>query len=112
MHINNQKRIQTFAFFIALFLGVSLSIYLAVSARSNQGLSDDVFLEGRVNPNIASVESLERLPGVGRGKADAIVRYRDSFEGEIVFKSCDDLEKVNGIGVKTAENICAYLKFN
>lgn len=55
----------------------------------------------RVNINEADVETLARsLNGVGPGKAEAIVRYREAF-GEFV--SVDELAEVKGIGTATVE---------
>lgn len=54
-----------------------------------------------VNINQASVEELtEMLQGVGAGKAQAIVDYRDSNGS---FESIDQLTEVNGIGAATVE---------
>jgi len=50
-----------------------------------------------VNVNSASVEQLAALPGIGRSKAEAIVRERSKKP----FSAVGDLERVNGIGPKT-----------
>ncbi len=50
-----------------------------------------------VNVNSASVEQLAALPGIGRSKAEAIVRER----AKKPFAKVGDLERVNGIGSKT-----------
>lgn len=48
-----------------------------------------------VDINRATAEQLEKLSGVGRTRADAIVEFRDALGG---FDSIDDLKQVPGIG--------------
>jgi len=72
-------------------------------------------LDSRLNPNDATVESLVRLPGLGLGRAGAIVAYRESLyrEGRYpAFENCEDLRKVRGIGPKTVQNISAWITFD
>jgi len=49
---------------------------------------------GLVNINLATKEELMTLPGIGEGRATAIIEYRDSCGG---FKTPEDLLKVDGI---------------
>ncbi|HLB73672.1 MAG TPA: helix-hairpin-helix domain-containing protein [Sedimentisphaerales bacterium] len=90
------------AFFLAGFSGGSPVVGLA--------------LDDRVNPNDAPMASLVRLPGIGVSRAAAIVAYRDSFRQDdargMAFGDCNDLQKVKGIGPKTAESLCEWLKFD
>jgi comEA protein len=53
---------------------------------------------GKVNINTADEAALVALKGIGKGKAKAIIEYRQK-NGP--FKSVDDLMKVEGIGDKT-----------
>ena len=74
-------------------------------------------LANQVNPNEASWASLARLPGIGRGKAQAIVRYRQDYRNRhdsavIVFRRAEDLAHVRGIGAVTVERMKAYLAFH
>lgn len=55
-----------------------------------------------ININTASSEELDKLPGVGPVKAQAIVEYREKFG---VFLSVKDLLKVNGINQDLFEQI-------
>lgn len=55
-----------------------------------------------VNLNTATQAELESLEGVGPVKAQAILDYRKKNGG---FKSVDELEKVDGIGASTLENV-------
>ena len=71
-------------------------------------------LTEKINPNFAPVGSLVRLPGIGIGRAGAIVTYRDAAfakGGVRAFASCEDLQKVRGIGPATAYNIGQWLEF-
>lgn len=60
----------------------------------------------RIDPNTASAEELDRLPGVGPAVADRIVEER-ARGGP--FRSAADLARVPGIGPKAVERIAPYL---
>ena len=109
-----QNRIQSFAFVIGVCVAVCFCIGLAVSNLQGSGQSCEIKLEGEINPNDAPIVSLVRLPGIGVGRAEAIVAYREDFSKEgpnKAFQDSDDLQKIKGIGPKTAENISEWLKF-
>lgn len=55
-----------------------------------------------VNVNTAASAALESLPGIGPAKAAAIIADRDA-NGP--FASCNDLQRVRGIGPATVANI-------
>ena len=59
-----------------------------------------------LNPNTASAEELERLPGIGEVTAERIVSYRQAHGA---FTQLSDLLKVKGIGQATYREIAAYL---
>jgi len=109
-----QSGIQSFAFVIGVCVAVCFCIGLAVSNLQGSGQSCEIKLEGEINPNDAPVASLVRLPGIGVGRAEAIVAYREDFSKEgpnKAFQDSDGLQKVKGIGPKTAQNISKWLKF-
>ncbi len=110
-----QNRIQSFAFVIAAGACVLFSIALAASGLLGVGQSCQIVLDEQINPNDAPSASLVRLPGIGIGRAGAIVAYRDNFgkknSNSRTFRNCEDLQKVKGIGPKTVENISEWLKF-
>lgn len=60
------------------------------------------------NINTASAAAIEKLPGVGKKSAAAIVAYRTE-KGK--FKTPKDLLKVKGIGEKTLEKIQNLVSF-
>lgn len=70
-----------------------LAILVAVIAFACPGLALAL-----VDINSASETQLETLPGIGPGKAQAIVEYR---QANGPFKSIDELGRVKGIGDKT-----------
>ncbi|WP_052035826.1 ComEA family DNA-binding protein [Tumebacillus flagellatus] len=57
---------------------------------------------GKVNVNTASAADLDKLPGIGSARAEAIVKYRED-QGR--FSTVDDLRNVPGFGVKLVESI-------
>ena len=110
-----QARIQSFAFVIAASVCVLFCVCFAVSGLTGFELSHEIELESRINPNDAPLTSLVRLPGIGIGRAEAIVAYREDFSARngnrAAFENCDDLQEVKGIGPKTVQNISEWLKF-
>lgn len=59
--------------------------------------------------NTATVSELDKLPGLGKTKAKAVVEYR---EKNGAFKSVDELDRVKGIGKATVEKLRAHLSVN
>lgn len=113
-----QERIQSFAFVISVCICVALTAGIVTScfAEYNSTIaSREIALEEKINPNDAPVASLARLPNIGLVRAEAIIAYRNSFLVQGVnnpaFRDCNDLQKVKGIGPKTAQNISEWLIF-
>lgn len=59
-----------------------------------------------ININTASVEELQKLPGIGSAKAMAIVQYRSVF-GD--YYDINELKNVSGIGESVFEGIRDYI---
>jgi competence protein ComEA len=57
---------------------------------------------GKLNLNAATAEELDKLPGIGSTRAQAIVEYRET-QGR--FLEIDDLKKVPGFGQKLVDQI-------
>ena len=110
-----QDRIRAFAFVIGMSICVLLCIVFAASSFNAVRQSNIIELDERINPNESPVSSLLRLPGIGISRAEAIAVYRNNFSkeegGDKAFGNYDDLQKVKGIGPKTAENISQWLTF-
>jgi len=60
----------------------------------------------RVNLNRAEAWLLDALPGIGPGRAQAIVDYRDKYGP---FRRIEDLFKIEGIGSSTLDRIRALI---
>lgn len=111
---SEQSRIQGFAFVISAAICVLAVAFFSFSYFSKVGEQVEIVLSGRINPNDAPVASLVRLPGVGPARAEAIVAYREEYvkaAGKQAFANCDDLQKVKGIGPKTAEGLRKWVRF-
>jgi len=65
-----------------------------------------VTADGKVILNVASVEELTRLPGVGRKRAEAIAQLRTKLKR---FKSPTDLLRVKGIGPRGLKRMLPHL---
>ncbi|WP_181592969.1 helix-hairpin-helix domain-containing protein [Paenibacillus sp. YN15] len=57
---------------------------------------------GLIDINTASASRLDELPGIGPGKAQAIVAYR---QANGPFRTPEELKKVKGIGQKTYDGL-------
>ena len=69
---------------------------------------DNPTVPALININIATVDELETLPGIGATKAQAIIDFR-STNGN--FSSPNDLDNVPGIGPATINLIKPYITF-
>jgi len=75
-----------------------------------------LLLQDKIDPNKASWASLARLPGIGPGKAKAIIKFREEYKQSngrtaIAFQTDNDLCKVKGIGGLTVKKIKEYLVY-
>lgn len=76
--------------------------------KSSEVVSDGKFNQdeslktSQININTATIEELDKLPGVGEATANKIVNHR-SESGE--FKSIEEIKNVNGIGEKKFEEM-------
>ena len=99
------------AFVLAGTMAAILSIALSVIIIQRNA-QDRILLENRIDPNTATIGSLVRLPGIGIGRASAIIAYRENrSNGGPAFSDCNDLDDVTGIGPVTINNICEHLTF-
>jgi competence protein ComEA len=77
------------------------------SSSSAHSTSNKLAPGEKININTASVEELDRLPGIGKTKAQAIVDYRNQNGS---FKTLEDIEKVKGIKAGSFEKLKDYIK--
>ena len=117
MDRDRQNSIQSFAFVVSTCVAVSLCCGFVSNPGADESTLDqpEIELESRINPNLAPVESLVRLPGLGISRAGAIVAYRKSFnranDARAAFERGDDLQRISGIGPKTVQNMSEWMKF-
>ncbi len=71
-------------------------------ASVDSGSSASASKSNKININTAGIATLEKLPGIGEVKANAIIRYRKEHNG---FKTIHEITRVSGIGEKTFEKI-------
>lgn len=98
---------------------IAISILIVIFAMINilnytrQGMNKKVYAliieeeMKQISINLASVEELEVLPGIGPGLAQRIIEYR---EKNGAFRKIEDLKKVKGVGEKLFEKIKPYIK--
>lgn len=75
--------------------------------KESSNVSDSA--AGLVNINVATVEQLTKLPGIGAAKATAIISYRDENG---TFSSIEDIKNVSGIGDAIFANIESMITVN
>lgn len=79
----------------------------AEGAASGEERCPDSLMEGEViDLNSADVYELQRLPGVGEKRAQAIVAYREEHG---LFRSVEELIEVSGIGEGVLEGLKEYV---
>jgi len=117
MRQTDQNRIQSFAFIISVGAAACFCIGFMTNLRAVEShpVRNESQGQSRINPNEAPVESLVRLPGLGIGRAGAIVAYRENFtkysSKGLAFEDCNDLLKISGIGPKTVQSISEWVEF-
>ncbi len=69
-------------------------------------LSESPYSNGKLNINLAGVEELMILPGIGEETALRIIEYREQHGP---FQSIDGLLRVKGIGASKLDDIRQYI---
>lgn len=103
-----ERLVLIFLGFVFLF-GTILQYCFKTNPQFHESLnfidSDRVYQ--KIDPNTATIEELEALPYIGRITAQRIIAYR-SAHGP--FRSLDELKSVEGISLKTSQEIARFLK--
>ncbi len=94
---------------MAFLAGFVFCFCFAAAILRSSGKDAFAQIDGKLNPNIATVGELAELPSIGEKKAQAIADYRS--DKKKAFENAGDLEKVKGIGEKTADKIKEWIKF-
>jgi competence protein ComEA len=93
-------------FFPLIIISIIFLIGFINYKESFSNINDNSILEPlKIDLLTASVEDLIKLPYIGPSKANAIVKYRDTYG----FSSVEDIKNVPGIGEKTFLNIKDYI---
>lgn len=89
----------------------SLGMWKTPKDVGRKVITDDAELRKTLFPlnvNLATKKELQFLPTVGPGRADAIIKYRESVG---FFTSLDDLDDIPGIGPATLEKLAPLVVF-
>ena len=120
MKINVTKKVKVIVFSVIAVIALALGLYLeccdkkefVISSVPNQIDKSDIENkshyddEGRLDINLATIEELMELKGIGEVLALRIVNYREE-RGQ--FMAVEELTLVPGIGYKTLNNNREYI---
>jgi len=107
----DSDKIDISTFLIIIFICFLFSIGFVIFGGCLFDSTAPVELDGKININEASAVSMMRLPGIGISKAESIILYRQNCGRQKAFKNCEDLTRIHGIGVKTANGVKQYIRF-
>lgn len=120
MKINVTKKVKVIVFSVIAVIALALGLYLeccdkkefVISSVPNQIDKSDIENkshyddEGRLDINLATIEELMELKGIGEVLAPRIVNYREE-RGQ--FMAVEELALVPGIGYKKLNNNREYI---
>ena len=78
----------------------------ASPAPAEEPALEEVLVEKSVDINQASLEELDRLPGIGPALGQRIIDYREQNNG---FYDIEEIMEVSGIGEKTFQKLEPYI---
>ena len=78
----------------------------ASPAPAEEPVLEEVLVEKSVDINQASLEELDRLPGIGPALGQRIIDYREKNNG---FYDIEEIMEVSGIGEKTFQKLEPYI---
>ena len=86
--------------------GSSAAASEAPPAPTEEPALEEVLVEKSVDINQASLEELDRLPGIGPALGQRIIDYREQNSG---FYDIEEIMEVSGIGEKTFQKLEPYI---
>ena len=98
----SMKRLMVIFVALASLTCIASPLWAAEPVSTTPAANESATIANLTNVNTATVAEIEKLPGVGKKSAAAIVAYRTD-KGK--FKTLKDLLKVKGVGKKTLEKI-------
>ena len=72
----------------------------------NDEITNNIGQDNLININLATIDELLTLPGIGEAKAKAIIKYREENGN---FQKIEDILNVEGIGQKLYEDIKTHI---
>ena len=78
----------------------------SAESSASESVRSEAYVDGKLNINLATVEELTTLPGIGATLAQRIVDYRERNGS---FSSVEELTNVSGIGEKRLSAILEYI---
>ena len=109
--VEDSDKVDTSTFLVIIFICFLFSAGFVIFGGCLFDSTASIELDGKIKINEASAVSMMRLPGVGISKAESIILYRQNCGRQKTFKSCEDLTRIHGIGVKTADGVKKYISF-
>ncbi len=91
-----------FRHLLLLLLVVTLAAIASFPAAAIAGDCATGVAEAPLDLNTATLEQLDRLPGIGPALAERIIAWRDAHGP---FVRVEQLEEVHGIGARTVEKL-------
>lgn len=91
---------------LAMLLADEMVIYVATINDQQPQQVETMNESNKIRINVADIDELTQIPGIGEQKAKAIIQYREEHG---YFNSAEDLLNISGIGEKTLERIQEFI---
>lgn len=110
-HLTPQERLALICLLVIFGLGTLLSIALKQDARVLRWVKTAHHVQSAapLDINKATVEELDKLPGIGLKTAQRILEYRQ-HSGK--FRGAEDVRQVKGVSSKALDSIIQYCRFD
>lgn len=103
MDFTKEEKVILIIILISFLIGILLYFLFSY----NKMIKKENIVRGKININIATVEEIDKLPGIGKIIAKRIIEYREENNG---FKQIEELKKIKGITEKKFEKIKKYIE--